>query len=266
MAKTDDPQSILITGTSSGIGAALAEIYAGPGIFLALSGRNEQRLNAVRELCVSKGAQVTATVLDVADRKAMQEWIKETDSENPLDLVIANAGISGGTGEAKDGECFQQARMIFDINLGGVLNTIEPICPLMIKRGKGQIAIMSSLAGFRGWPGAPSYSASKGAVRFYGEALRGALKDSGVKINVICPGFVKSAMTDMNDYKMPFLMETGKAAEMIRKSLVKNRGRITFPLPTAFMAWLLSIFPDWLAQNLQAKMPKKPRIFEKSKS
>ena len=129
-------------------------------------------------------------------------------------------GISGGTGGAggdpsagpMQGESPAQARQIFDVNLGGVLNTLEPVLPAMLQRGRGQVAIISSLAAFRGWPGAPAYSASKGAVRFYGEALRGALHSSGVEINVVCPGFVVSRMTDVNQFPMPFLMSAEKAA------------------------------------------------------
>lgn len=127
----------------------------------------------------------------------------------------------------------------------------------MVARHFGQIALMSSLAGFRGWPGAPSYSASKGAVRFYGEALRGAVAHTGVKINVICPGFVRSRMTDQNDFPMPFFMEADKAACIIAKGLARNRGRIAFPWQMHFMSWFISILPDALAQKILKRFPEK---------
>lgn len=254
------PTSILITGASSGIGEALAVHYAAPGVFLALSGRNEERLLSVAALCRGKGADVAVAVLDVTDRGAMEDWVVETDSARPLDLVIANAGISGGTGGVMNGEPISQARDIFDVNLTGVLNTLGPVLPRMAARHAGQIALISSLAGFRGFPGAPAYSASKGAVRFYGEALRGAMRPSGIKINVVCPGFVKSRMTDANDFHMPFLMDTPKAANIIARGLEKDKGRIVFPLPLHLGAWFVSILPDCFAQRLLGRLPAKGKM------
>ena len=122
---------------------------------------------------------------------------------------------------------------------------------------KGQIAIVSSLAGFRGWSSSPAYSASKGCVRFYGEAMRGALKDSNIHISVICPGFVTSRITDANDFPMPFKMSAEKAATIIAKGLAKNKGRICFPWPMYFICWLIGILPDCLAQRLLSKTPHK---------
>lgn len=253
----NDEKSILITGASSGIGEALALRYAAPGAFLALSGRNEERLLRVAERCRAKGADVDTAVLDVTDRGGMEDWIVETDSLRPLDLVIANAGISGGPGRAMGGESLSQARAIFDVNLTGVLNTLEPILPRLIKRRGGQVAIIASVAGYRGFPSAPAYSASKAAVRCYGEALRGNLKDTGVKINVVCPGFVRSRLTDTNDFPMPFIMDADRAAATIASGLALNRGRIAFPLPTALATWFMSVLPDAAAQKILTRLPPK---------
>lgn len=252
-----NPKNILITGASSGIGEALAIHYAAPDVFLALSGRNEERLLAVAEVCKKKGAMTDLAVLDVTDQGAMQEWIIDVDSVHMLDLVIANAGISGGTGGVMTGEPVSQARQIFETNLTGVLNTVSPVLPRMIVRQKGQIALISSMAGFRGFPSAPAYCASKGAVRIYGEALRGSLVKTGVAINVVCPGFVKSRMTDANDFYMPFLMPTDKAAWIIADRLSKNVGRIAFPWPIRLFIWFISLLPDVLIQRALCAFPSK---------
>ncbi len=250
-----NPKHILITGASSGIGEALALYYAASNTNLYLSGRNEERLKDVQARCEGQGAVVHAKIINVTDEKAMKAWISNIEA---LDLVIANAGISGGTGGRLDGEPISEARRLFDTNLYGVLNTIEPALEIIRPQEQGgQIAVLSSLAGFRGWPSSPAYSASKGAVRFYGEALRGALAQTNIKINVICPGFVTSRITDQNDFPMPFKMSADKAAGIIAKGLAKNKGRIAFPFPMFFMSWFISILPDFVAQRLLAHAPAK---------
>jgi len=250
-----NPASILITGASSGIGAALAITYAAPGISLALAGRDRERLKDVRAACLAAGAQVMATVVDVMDRDRMQAWIHDADRSRPLDLVIANAGISGGT--AGDGESDEQSRRIFDANITGVLNTVHPALAAMRRRGRGQIAIMSSVASFRGMPGAPAYSASKAAVRTYGEALRGALHADGIAVSVICPGFVRSRMTDANAFRMPMLMDADRAAGIIKRGLARNRARIAFPWPVYFAAWLAGALPPAITDPLFRRLPRK---------
>lgn len=254
---TKNPQKILITGASSGIGRELALAYAKPGIDLALTGRNEARLNEVVNQCEGKGAKVHAAVLDVVAGPIMHQWVKDLDNRLEFDLVIANAGISGGAGGRSAGETADQIAKIFDVNVHGVFNTINPIIPSMVERGRGQIAIMASLAGYRGFPGAPAYGASKAAVKVYGEGLRGALHHTGIAVNVICPGFVKSAMTDQNDYDMPFLMPTPRAAQIIIKALAKNKSRIAFPWQTSWLAWIFAALPDALVQPILRSLPQK---------
>lgn len=251
---------IVITGASAGIGRALAEHYAAPEVLLSLCGRDAARLEETAAACRARGAHVSAAVLDVSDREAAREWLLQRDDECPVDLLIANAGISGGTGGMFNGETEAQVRRIFSVNLDGVLNTVQPVQARMTGRGGGQIALMSSLAGYRGWPGAPAYCASKAAVRVYGESLRGALVRAGVKVNVICPGFVRSRMTAANDYPMPFLMDADKAAALIVRKLAANKGRISFPLPVVFLIWLFSALPDSLTQRILRLMPEKSHL------
>jgi len=250
------PRHILITGASSGIGRALAESYASPDALLALCGRNDVRLKEVGAICRNLGAKVVTKAIDVLDRDALAEWITECDRNTPLDLVIANAGISAGTGTCA-AEQETQVRQVFDINITGVINTIHPIINPMRARKCGQIAIVSSIAAFRGTPSAPAYCASKAAVKVYGEGLRGQLRHEGIEVNVICPGFVKSRITDTNTFPMPFLMEASLAAKIIKRGLASNKGRIVFPWPMHFLVWILTVIPSSWSDRLLSRLPKK---------
>ncbi len=249
------PRSLVITGASSGIGAALALRYAEPGVCLALTGRDAARLAAVAERCRAVGAAVTADVVDATDRDGMATWLRAVDDRAPVDLLIANAGISAGTGGGVESE--EQARRILSVNIDGVLNSVYPLLPRMQDRRRGQIALMASQASFRGFPGAPAYCASKAAVRVFGEALRGDLAGEGIGVSVICPGFVKSRITDANGFSMPFLMEADAAARVISRGLARNAARVSFPWPVAAAVWLLALLPPGWTDGLLARAPKK---------
>ncbi|NVJ93926.1 MAG: SDR family NAD(P)-dependent oxidoreductase [Methylocystaceae bacterium] len=246
---------ILITGASSGIGEALAREYAKKGIHLSLTGRNDARLKKVADDCRKLGANVEERIIDVMDRPAMTKWLLAINDERPIDLVIANAGISGGSSGVGNWE--ESTRDIFAVNLAGTLNTILPLIPIMVNRGSGQIAVMSSLAGFRGLASSPAYSASKVAVKAYGEALRMRYQNTGLKVNVICPGFVESRITDKNDFKMPFLMKGEKAARIIKRGLNKNKAVIAFPLPMSIAIRLYCLMPLGLVEVLSKYLPSK---------
>ncbi len=250
-----EPKSILITGGSSGIGEALARAYAAPGVHLALGGRNAERLEIVAGACRAAGAAATTAVIDVTEGAQLAAWIAEVDAAAPLDLVIANAGISAGTG--RDGETDAQARQIMAVNLDGVINTVLPALGGLRARRRGQIAIISSLAAFRGFPGAPAYCASKAAVRVWGESLRGHLAAEGVGVTVVCPGFVKSRMTAVNAFPMPLLMETDRAAAIIKRGLTRNKARIAFPWPLRAAVWLLAALPPGLTDRWMSTLPEK---------
>lgn len=241
---TIPPRHILVTGASSGIGAALARHYAAPGISLSLGGRDDGRLEAAADQCRARGATVAATRLDVAARGAMRDWIEAADATLALDLVIANAGI----GSVKESE--ELARQVFAVNLDGILNTAYPAIDCMVRRGRGHLALMSSLAGYRGLPEAPAYSASKAAVKSLGEAWRGALAAAGIRVSVICPGFIETPMTAGQKFPMPFLMDAERAAGIIARGLARNRARIAFPWPMAFATSLLAAMPAGLADRI----------------
>jgi len=250
-----EPRSLVITGASSGLGAALARAYGNTGVALALTGRDRPRLAAVADACRLQGAAVQAATIDVRDRDGLATWLREVDEARPVDLVIANAGVSAGTGGG--GESAEQAARIAAINVDGVLNTVLPLVPRLVARRRGQIAIMSSLASFRGFPGAPAYCASKAFVRVWGEALRGELASHGVGVSVICPGFVESHMTAVNTFKMPLLMPAERAAAIIVRGLARNRARIAFPWRLYAAVRLVAALPPSLIDRLMARLPKK---------
>ncbi len=236
------PKSILITGASSGIGAALATAYAAPGVTLALGGRNLERLGQVAAACAGKGARAEIRVLDVTDRAGMAEWITRADAEASLDLVIANAGAAIRASPGRSLE--QRTHDVFAVNVTGVFNTVFPALDKMRGRGAGQIGIVSSIAGYHGLGSSPAYSASKVAVKGFGEAMRGLYHRDGIGISVICPGYVSTPMTAPNKRKMPLLMDADRAAAIIQKGLARNAARITFPRTMAFAAKLATILPE----------------------
>jgi short-subunit dehydrogenase len=249
------PRHIVITGASSGLGAALARTYARKGVRLGLIARRENLLKDLAHSLALTGASVWVAAGDVRDRESITRILTEADDRAPIDLLIANAGISGGTFGA--GESAEQARAIFDVNLIGAMNTVLPLIPRMVGRGKGQIALMASLAGFRGFPSAPAYCGSKAGLRVWGEGLRAELKSKGVQVNVICPGYVDTPMTRANRFPMPFLMTDKRAAKIMVRGLKQDRARIAYPLPMAFMVWLLATLPPSWTDGILGKLPRK---------
>ena len=254
---TTTPRTILISGASSGLGAAIAQAYSAPGVILFLGGRNRDRLERVAATCRASGAEVHSEIIDVTDIEAMRHWVVASDAKRPLDLMIANAGISGGTSGLDGAEPEDHVRRLFDVNVGGVMNTVLPIIPILSARRAGQIAMVASLAGYRGIPGAPAYCASKAAVKVFGEGLTGTLHGLGVGVSVICPGYVRTPMTDANRFPMPFLMDADTAAQIIKRGLAKRKARIAFPWPMATAVWLLQALSPGLIEPILRRLPKK---------
>jgi len=244
--------SIVITGASSGIGEALALDYAQPGVALALSGRDAERLKAVADACRAKGAAVDEARIDVVDRANLALWLTRFDDAHPVDLLIANAGISIDKDNSSIDD-FSIIRKTMAVNVDGVFNTVEPLIGRMMARGRGQIAVVSSLAGFIGLPYSASYNASKAAVRVWGESLRYVLKKNGIGVSVICPGFVVSRLTASAPFPMPFLMSAAQASAIIRSGLARNKARIAFPIGTKAAVWLGTVLPGrWTARLMGA--------------
>jgi short-subunit dehydrogenase len=222
---------VVITGASSGLGASLASAYAAPQVVLGLIGRSRERLEAVAAACTGRGAQVYSEAIDVADATVMAEWLTDFDRNNPVELLVANAGISAGIEDGAGYESPETTTRQIEVNLLGSVNTVAPLLPGLCARRRGQIALIASVAGLRGLPYSPGYCASKAGVRAYGEALRPLLEPQGVGVSVICPGFFTSRMTDRWEGPTPFLVSGERAARRIKRGIDQARRRIAFPFP-----------------------------------
>lgn len=244
----------VITGASSGIGEALAIACAKRGDTLFLCGRNEKRLRDVCARCRAVGAaSVEGTVLDITHDAETHDWILACNKTAPIERLFANAGVSTGF------ESPENVRKTFAINVGGTVNTVLPALDMFRERRKGhrQIVITASIAGYGPLRACPSYSATKSCLKTWGLALREQLSSHGIQISVVCPGFVRSRITDANTCPMPFFMEADKAAEIILSRVERNVGLIAFPWPLRLASWWLSSLPFRLNELINRILPQK---------
>jgi short-subunit dehydrogenase len=220
---------VIITGASSGLGAALAKAYAGPRIALGLLGRDWQRLQATAHACEGRGATVSTATIDVTDAPAMTSWLHQFDRQHSVDLLIANAGTSAGPDPDSPSEGAETLARQVSVNLLGAINTVEPLLPAMCARGHGRVGVVASIAAYRGLPYSPGYSASKAGLRTYAEALRPRLEQHGIGVTVVCPGFFDSPMTDRFAGPTPFRLSCDAAARIVRRGIDRGRRRVAFP-------------------------------------
>lgn len=256
MSAAQQPLRVIITGASSGIGAALARRYAAAGATLGLIAR---RRPGLEQLAEGLAAPHEIYPLDVRDGAAVAAAARAFIARHGCpDIVIASAGVSVGTaaGQAEDIAVFQE---VLDINVMGTVKTFQPFIDCMRSRGSGALAGIASVAGYRGLPGAGAYSASKAAVISALESLRVELRGSGVKVITICPGYIATPMTEHNPYPMPFLMSADQAAGKIAALIARGREFAVIPWQMAVIARLMRLLPDWLYDRLAANRGRKPR-------
>ena len=241
------PRCVLITGATGGIGGALAPAYAAPGVTLILQGRREDRLEELALECRAAGARVLLEPLDVRDLDALRAMVSRVSEAEQPDLVVVGAGLNTAVNDNDEGEGWANTQALIEVNVLAAMATVDAALPAMRARRSGQIALFSSLAGWRGLPITPSYSGSKAAMRVYGEAIRDWLAPHGVRVNVIIPGYVESKMCHEMPGPKPFLWTAEKAARHIKKGLAANHPRIHFPFPLNLGSWALGVIPPRLS-------------------
>ena len=247
---------VFITGASTGIGAALARHYAGSDSEIGLFAR---RRDLLEKLAASLPGQSSIYPADITDTPAVaaaaQDFLARYGTP---DLVIANAGISVGT-RGDELQDVEKLRRVLDVNVAGLAATLAAFAPAMRAAGRGTLCGIASVAGFRGFAGAGAYSTSKAAAITWLEALRLELAGSGVSVVTICPGYIDTPMTQVNKYRMPFLISADEAAKRFARAIEAKRRLAVIPWQMAIVSSLLRAMPGWLYDRLAARAPRKSR-------
>lgn len=233
------PLKIFITGGTSGIGLELAKSYSFQGNIVGVCGRDEGKFQELAQL-----QNIHFYKADVSKKDEINSVVKEFIKTFGLDILIASAGLSFS--KKTQIPNFEISEKIIDTNVLGVLYSIHPALSHMIKNKAGQIVVISSVAGFCGFPGVSAYSASKSAVMKLCEGYQVDLEPLGINTTCIAPGFVDTPLTQKNHHKMPFIVSSEKAAKLIMKAIEKKKRVYSFPWFFASFLRLLSILPrDW---------------------
>lgn len=246
-------KTVLITGASSGIGEALALALAKKGAVLGLLARREDRLREVAEKCEKAGSIARAYPADVTDPSAVEEAFQRFIHEfETIDILIANAGIGGND---KSTRIYHppSVKKVIDVNLNGAVNAVYAVLPKMLEQGHGQLVAISSLAGFRGLPKSAAYSASKAGMTAFFESVRLDVKDRGIAVTIIQPGFIKTPLTAGRHNRMPFLMELDDAIPLFLKAIEKRKRFAAFPWQLATIVRAGKFMPAWMYDRIAGR-------------
>lgn len=244
-------RNALVTGASSGIGRALAERLAAEGVTVVLGARREALLRKVADGIAARGGTALVEPFDVADTNGTVDAIRRIDADvGGLDLVIANAGVGMSARGTAPPYSWEAVAAPCHVNFCGAVATVTAVLPRMVERRRGHVVGISSLAAYGALPGHGGYSAPKAGLSMFLECLRLDVAPHGVHVTAVHPGFVRTAMTARSRQPMPFLMDTGAAAELIVRALAKAPATIDFPLPLALAARLGGVLPRVLRDRL----------------
>jgi len=250
-------QTAVITGASSGIGRALAKVLAAQGARVGLVARRREALEQLAAEIAQAGGTAAAAPADVGDRATTVAAIHDLAARlGPVDLLIANAGVGAPT--LLEPFNVPEIETMFRVNTLGVVYAIEAVLPEMLRRGQGHLAAVSSLGSYKGLPGESAYCASKAAVNIFLEGLRIQVRDKGIAVTTICPGFVRTPMTSVNEFSMPFVLEADEAARRIVRALARRVKVFNFPWQTALMMRLTRWLPDWMLARVMAGYNENP--------
>ena len=241
---------VLITGASSGIGKGMALEIAARGAHLGLLARREELLNEIVSEAKAKGVKAIAAAADVRDVAAVREAADRFRRElGPIDILIANAGI--GTADHAVRLTPEHVEKVIGINVLGAVNSVAAVLPEMVERRQGRLVAISSLAAYRGVAKSAAYCASKAALSSYFESMRIDLRNTGVGVTIIHPGFIKTDLTSGRAAKMPYLMELDHGVKKIVSAIEREKKSYAFPWQLATFVRAGLILPaamyDWIA-------------------
>lgn len=253
-----ESQVAVVTGASSGIGWALAKALAAEGARVGLVARRQEPLTTLAGEIESAGGKAAIAVADVAERAPTVQALRELSTRlGPVDLLVANAGVGAPTVIEPEMNVGDVERM-HRVNFLGVVYAIEAVLPEMLRRGRGHLAAVSSLASYKGMPGESGYCSSKAAVNTFMEGLRIQLRDRGIAVTTLCPGFVLTPMTEVNNFEMPFLLQPDQAARLMVGALYRRRKVYNFPWRLTLMMKLTNWLPDWIIARIMKKYNENP--------
>ncbi len=252
------PKTVLITGASSGIGAALALAYAGPARTLVLWGRSEERLRTTAEHCRAQGATVETACFDLTEFSQLVGRLEAADRRSPFDLAIFNAGLGGSLPHGDAAQDVAAAELMASVNFTAPIVGANLLARLMAERRHGHIVLIGSIAESFPLPMSPVYVGTKAGLALFAEALGLRLARFGVRVTLVSPGFVDTPMSRSLEDPRPFLISADQAAAIIARQIERGKRRIVVPWQFAVVRGLANLLPRALLRTVLRQLSHSP--------